>query len=124
MMRYEDHSREASGREMNTTSTRMDLLAAIAGLSALKERCKIVIRVANSLISDGGSKWLQRWKRHGWRLSASKPVKHRDLWQTLDALMSVHEVTFERVADCDDADMQSCSLLARAAAMEPCPGAA
>ncbi len=95
---YGEHVREMSGGESETTNNRMELLAAISGLSALKESCAVHLTSDSKYLVDAISLgWLADWRRRGWRLRSGGAVKNPDLWQRLCDLLEVHEVTFEWV---------------------------
>ncbi len=95
---YGEHMRELSGGEAETTNNRMELMAAIEGLSALKESCRVRLTSDSKYLVDAISLgWLADWKRRGWRLRSGGAVKNPDLWQRLDELLSLHEVTLEWV---------------------------
>ncbi|TVP54867.1 MAG: ribonuclease HI [Halomonadaceae bacterium] len=85
------------GGERNTTNNRMELMAAIAGLDALKKPCTVAIYTDSQYVRKGISEWLQNWKRNGWRTAAKKPVKNIDLWQKLDELAQQHQIEWHWV---------------------------
>ncbi|PRX37276.1 ribonuclease HI [Meinhardsimonia xiamenensis] len=89
--------RELKGGEPQTTNNRMELMAAIAALEALKRPSKITIVTDSAYLRNGITDWLAKWKRNGWKTAAKKPVKNDDLWQRLDAAQSRHEVRWEWV---------------------------
>lgn len=97
LLRKGGHERELYGFEAHTTNNRMELMAAIAALSALKRRCHVRLVTDSRYVKDGVGQWLANWKRNGWRTAAKKPVKNADLWQQLDSLLAAHEVVFEWV---------------------------
>lgn len=80
--------RELWGGEALTTNNRMELLAVIEGLSALKRPCEVSLHLDSQYVLKGMSEWLPGWKARGWRTAAKQPVKNQDLWQRLDELMS------------------------------------
>jgi ribonuclease HI len=86
------HRKELSGGEPETTNNRMELLAAIAALEALKRPSRVDIHTDSEYVKNGISAWIHGWKRNGWRTSAKQPVKNAELWQRLDAARSRHEV--------------------------------
>ena len=91
------HERELSGGERETTNNRMELLAAIRGLSALKERCRVTLYSDSRYLVDAIEKgWLESWRAHGWR-RGKEELKNPDLWQTLYRLLGEQEVTVEWV---------------------------
>ncbi|RMD88503.1 MAG: ribonuclease HI [Alphaproteobacteria bacterium] len=89
--------RELKGGEAETTNNRMELMAAIAALEALKRPSKITIVTDSAYLRNGITDWLAKWKRNGWKTAAKKPVKNADLWQRLDAAQARHEVHWEWV---------------------------
>lgn len=92
VLRYRDHEKHLQGSEPDTTNNRMELLAAIRGLEALKRPCRVTLYTDSRYLHDGISEWLPRWKRNGWRTASRKPVKNADLWRRLDELTARHEV--------------------------------
>lgn len=91
ILRYKSHKRELFGSEPHTTNNRMELTAAVRGLSALKEQCEVEIVTDSEYLKNGIGEWITRWKRNGWRTAAKQPVKNRDLWLELDALIGKHK---------------------------------
>ncbi|HWV16660.1 MAG TPA: ribonuclease HI [Cellvibrio sp.] len=85
------------GGEADTTNNRMELMAAIEGLSALKEPCKVVLTTDSQYVRKGITEWLSGWKRNGWRTAAKQPVKNADLWQRLDEQNQRHQVDWRWV---------------------------
>jgi ribonuclease HI len=86
------HRKELSGGEAVTTNNRMELLAAITALEALKRPSRVDIHTDSEYVRNGISAWIHGWKRNGWRTSAKQPVKNAELWQRLDAAQMRHEV--------------------------------
>lgn len=97
ILRYGENSRELSGGEKLTTNNRMELLAAIEALKALKEPCTVALYTDSVYVKDGISKWIHGWKKNGWKTAAKKPVKNAELWQALEAERNRHEVTLHWV---------------------------
>lgn len=89
--------RELYGGEVSTTNNRMELTAAIRGLSALTRRCKVTLYTDSEYVRRGIDEWMGRWKSRGWKTSARKPVKNVDLWQELDRLRFKHDVCWRWV---------------------------
>src|SRR5690606_453653 len=88
--------RRYKGGEPNTTSNRMELMACIQALKALKRHgLTVVIYTDSKYVQKGISEWIHNWKANGWRTSARAPVKNVDLWQELDALREVHSVAWQ-----------------------------
>lgn len=94
VLRWGEHEKELSGGEAETTNNRMELMAAIASLEALKKPVAITITTDSTYVKDGITKWIHGWKRNGWKTAAKKPVKNADLWQRLEAAAAQHEVTW------------------------------
>jgi len=92
ILRFGGHERELSGAEPATTNNRMELMAAIAALEALKRPCTVHLTTDSNYVRDGVTKWIHGWKRNGWRTADKKPVKNMELWQRLDAVRAAHEV--------------------------------
>ncbi|APZ42223.1 ribonuclease HI [Acidihalobacter ferrooxydans] len=97
LLQYQGARRELSGAEADTTNNRMELLAAISALEALKRPCHVVLTTDSTYVRDGITRWLPGWKRKNWRTSSGSAVKNQDLWQRLDAASARHEVRWEWV---------------------------
>lgn len=90
--------REISGAEAVTTNNRMELLAAIRGLEALKQPSVVELSTDSQYVQRAFTEgWLENWKRNGWRTSARKPVENADLWRELDRLSTVHQIEWKWV---------------------------
>ncbi len=97
VLEYNGRRRELSGGEKETTNNRMELLAAISALSALKEPCAVTLYTDSQYFSNAiNLGWLREWKRRGWRRKDGA-LKNPDLWQQLDALLETHRVKVEWV---------------------------
>jgi len=94
---WNDHAKELSGSEAATTNNRMELAAAIGALEALKEPCLVDLYTDSVYVRDGISRWIDNWRRNGWRTAAKQPVKNVELWQALDAARQRHEVRWHWV---------------------------
>lgn len=88
------HRKEMKGGEPETTNNRMELTAAICALEALKRPSDVDLHTDSVYLRDGIDKWIQNWKRNGWRTSQKKPVKNVDLWQALEVARTRHNVRF------------------------------
>jgi len=97
LMRFGDVEKSLCGGEHNTTNNRMELMAAIEALAALKEPCDVVLTTDSQYVRKGITQWMVNWKKNGWRTSAKKPVKNSDLWQMLDEQVSRHQVVWKWV---------------------------
>jgi ribonuclease HI len=80
--------KELFGGELQTTNNRMELLAVIEALSALKRPCQVTLYLDSEYVRKGMTEWISGWKARGWRTAAKQPVKNVDLWQRLDAVVS------------------------------------
>ena len=97
LLRAGTAEKELHGGEAETTNNRMELLAAIEGLAALKRSCLVDLYTDSQYLRQGIEEWLPNWKTRGWRTSARKPVKNADLWQLLDELAGQHQVDWRWV---------------------------
>jgi ribonuclease HI len=98
ILRAGKHEKEISGGETSTTNNRMELMAAIHGLEALKKPSDVVLYTDSRYVMDGVTRWIHRWKLNGWRTSDKKPVKNDDLWRALDAATTRHKTSWKWVA--------------------------
>ena len=94
---YNGHRKELKGGESLTTNNRMELQAAISALDSLKRPCTVEMHVDSQYVKDGISKWIQGWKRNGWKTADKKPVKNVELWQDLDAAIQRHQISWHWV---------------------------
>ncbi len=97
VIRAGDKEKELSGGEKLTTNNRMELMAAIKGLEALKRPCRVILSTDSRYVMDGLTKWLAGWQRNGWKTAAKQPVKNADLWQELIAAAAPHRIKWEWV---------------------------
>ena len=97
ILRYGAVEKELSGAEDDTTNNRMELMAAIEALQALKEPCEVDLYTDSEYVMKGITEWIHGWKRNGWKTAAKKPVKNADLWRRLDDAMQRHEVRWHWV---------------------------
>jgi ribonuclease HI len=94
LLRYGAHEKELCGGEPMTTNNRMELMAVIQAMEALKRPSEVVIAVDSRYVQDGVESWMARWKRNGWLTRERRPVKNQDLWQRLDQALAGHRVTW------------------------------
>jgi len=97
LMRFGETEKELCGGETDTTNNRMELMAAIESLNALKFRCHVQLYTDSSYVKNGINDWLKGWKAKGWKTAAKKPVKNQDLWQALDAATLKHQIDWHWV---------------------------
>ncbi len=88
------HEKELSGGEPDTTNNRMEMMAVIKGLEALKKKSAVTIYTDSKYVKQGAEEWLEGWKARGWKSASKKPVKNQDLWEQIDSLLRVHLVSF------------------------------
>jgi len=93
----QEKEKEISGAEAHTTNNRMELLAAIRALEALRRPCEVELYTDSQYVRNGMTTWLKDWKRRNWRTADRKPVKNVDLWQELDALVERHRISWHWV---------------------------
>ena len=94
---FGDHEKELKGGEPNSTNNRMELTAAISALEALKRPCRVDLHTDSQYLRDGITKYINNWKRNGWRTADKKPVKNVDLWQRLDGALGRHDIRWRWV---------------------------
>ena len=92
-----EHFRELSGAEAMTTNNRMELMAVISAIEALKRPVPIRLYTDSEYVRRGITEWLKSWKARGWKTADRKPVKNQDLWERLDAIASRHEIEWHWV---------------------------
>jgi ribonuclease HI len=112
ILRYNGVEKELSGGEKNTTNNRMEMMAAIAALEALKKPSAVDLYTDSKYLQQGVMEWMKGWKKKGW----PERIKNKDLWQRIDSLISVHSVTFHWVRGHDGhVENERCDALARLA---------
>lgn len=97
LLRYDTNEKCLYGGEANTTNNRMELRAAIEGLNALKEPCRVTLTTDSQYVRQGITEWLAKWKQKNWKTSKKEPVKNQDLWEALESAVSRHQVNWEWV---------------------------
>ncbi|MER2490448.1 ribonuclease HI [Catenovulum sediminis] len=117
VLRFGKHEKHLSQGFKLTTNNRMELLAAIAGLEALKEPCEIILTTDSQYVKNGINQWIAGWKKKGWKTADKKPVKNIDLWQRLDTACQKHKIDWRWVkGHSGHAENELCDQLARSAA--------
>jgi ribonuclease HI len=115
LLRYGRHTREMSGGEPQTTNNRMELMAAIAALEALKRSSTVHLHTDSTYLRDGITRWIAAWKARGWRTADKKPVKNQDLWQRLERAIERHQIVWHWVrAHAGHPENERADALARA----------
>ncbi|MBM6576089.1 MAG: ribonuclease HI [Oxalobacteraceae bacterium] len=89
--------KELSGGEKLTTNNRMELMAAIEALNALKRPCAVTLSTDSRYVMDGLTKWIHGWQKNGWKTADRKPVKNAELWQALLAAAKPHKIDWKWV---------------------------
>lgn len=95
VLRHGDKEKEISGGEPHTTNNRMELMAAIAALKALKRPCRVRLVTDSRYLCDGMTRWVHGWRRKGWLTADKRPVLNKDLWEELLRLSTPHQVEWE-----------------------------
>jgi len=120
ILRSGAHERELAGGEKHTTNNRMELMAVIEGLKALKARSAVTVHTDSRYVMDGAEKWLAGWKVKGWKTADKKPVKNEDLWRALDSELAKHDLTWRWVrGHSGHPENERADLLARSAIPGP-----
>lgn len=94
LLRYGNTEKTLSGAEPDTTNNRMELMAAIQALAALREACEVELHTDSTYVQKGITEWVADWKKRGWKKADKKPVKNADLWQMLDLEASRHRMSW------------------------------
>jgi ribonuclease HI len=97
LLRWGSLEKELYGGEPETTNNRMELLAVISALRALKRTVRVVVHTDSTYVQQGISKWIHGWKKNGWKTKDKKPVKNEDLWRALEEAASLHDVEWRWV---------------------------
>lgn len=97
ILRYKGAIKELYGGEKETTNNRMELMAAICALEALKKPCVVQLHIDSKYVLDGITQWLPNWKKRGWKTASKAPVKNEDLWRRLDLAIQQHEISWRWV---------------------------
>jgi ribonuclease HI len=92
-----EHRKELFGGEPDTTNNRMELMAAISALEALKKPCEITLHIDSQYVRQGITQWIHGWKKNGWKTADNKPVKNAELWQRLEEATKRHRIDWQWV---------------------------
>jgi len=116
ILRYKKTEKELSGAAPETTNNRMEMMAAIAALEALKRPSRVRVHTDSTYLRNGITQWIHAWKARGWKTAAKKPVKNVDLWRRLEAAIARHQVRWIWVkGHAGHAENERADALARAA---------
>ncbi len=121
ILRFKQMEKELAGGFRVTTNNRMELFAALKGLQALKEPCRVELYTDSKYLANAiTNKWLAGWQKNNWKTAAKKPVKNRDLWESLLPLLEQHDVVFHWVkGHAGQPENERCDELARKWAAQP-----
>ena len=97
VLRHGAHEKTLCGGEAETTNNRMELMAAIQALEALRSPCEVTLYTDSVYVRNGITEWLDGWRRRGWKTASKQPVKNRELWQRLDAAAQRHRIDWRWV---------------------------
>ena len=97
ILRWNGREKELCGGEADTTNNRMEMMAAISALEALKRPCRVDIFTDSAYLRGGITGWIHGWKRNGWKTADKKPVKNEDMWKRLDLALKSHELEWHWV---------------------------
>ncbi|MBE8596797.1 ribonuclease HI [Xenorhabdus sp. BG5] len=120
LLRYQQREKTLSGGYFRTTNNRMELMAAIIGLEALKRPCTVILTTDSQYVRQGITQWIHNWKKRGWKKADKSPVVNVDLWQRLDKAISLHDIDWRWVkGHAGHRENERCDELARTAANNP-----
>ncbi|QOW18966.1 ribonuclease HI [Lysobacter ciconiae] len=114
LLRCKGRERELVGGEADTTNNRMELMATICALEALRESCTVTLHTDSQYVRQGITTWMANWMRRGWKTAGGAPVKNRDLWERLDLATKNHRIDWRWVkGHSGDPDNERVDVLAR-----------
>lgn len=120
LLRYQGREKQISQGYFLTTNNRMELLAVIEALNALKEPCQVQLHSDSQYMQNGIQKWIFNWKKNNWKTSDKKPVKNQDLWIALDNAIQRHQVEWQWVkGHSGHYENEICDQLAKQGANNP-----
>ena len=115
LMRFGEHEKWLAGAELKTTNNRMELIAALRALQALKRESRVRITTDSKYVQQGASEWLKGWKARGWKSASRTPVANQDLWQEMDQALIGHQVEWQWVrGHTGHVENEACDARARA----------
>ena len=120
VLRYKQNEKTLAKGYTLTTNNRMEMLATIVALQALKEPCEVILTTDSQYVRQGITQWIHNWKKRGWKTADKKPVKNADLWKRLDTEAQRHQITWHWVkGHAGHPENERCDVLARTAAEAP-----
>ncbi|MDV7105057.1 ribonuclease HI [Vibrio sp. TH_r3] len=120
VLRYKQTEKQLAQGYKLTTNNRMEMLAAIVALQALKESCNVTLTTDSQYVRQGITKWIHNWKKREWQTSNKQPVKNADLWKKLDQQAARHIIEWHWVkGHAGHRENEICDEIARAAAENP-----
>ena len=97
LLRFNDTEKKIFGAEAQTTNNRMELTAVIEALRTLTRPCDVELTTDSKYVKDGMTQWIENWKKRGWKTANKQPVKNIDLWQKLDEVVQIHNISWHWV---------------------------
>lgn len=94
LLRFNDHEKKLKGADQHTTNNQMELTAVIQALSELKRSCKIDLTTDSEYVRKGITEWVKKWQQNGWKTTAKKPVKNKELWELLVHESEKHDISW------------------------------
>ena len=120
VLRYKQTEKQLAKGYKRTTNNRMEMMAAVVALNALKEPCHVILTTDSQYVRQGITQWIHNWKKRGWKTANKEPVKNADLWQALDKETARHQVEWHWVkGHAGHRENEICDEIARAAAESP-----
>lgn len=114
LLRWRNNERKIFGGEALTTNNRMELMAVVSALEALKRPLRVQVYTDSAYVCNGANKWIDKWAANGWKNSDKKVVKNYDLWRRIHDLKNLHSVEWNWTpAHCGDPDNEYVDTLAR-----------
>lgn len=119
VLRYNGHTKYLKGAEKHTTNNRMELMAAIMGLRALKKDCQVALTTDSKYVQKGITEWIHNWRKRNWKTASNQPVKNEDLWKLLEMEIQHHEIEWHWIkGHSGHVENDKADELARAAIIE------
>ena len=97
ILKYKNHIKEINGFKENTTNNVMELTAVIEALKLLKNTCTVTLTTDSEYVKNGITDWIKKWEHNGWKTANKKPVKNKELWQSLNSISKLHTIHWKWV---------------------------